>query len=200
MAETLAEIELTDHNKLSIVKDGALPPLVQMLSHGDIDMKKVAVRALLNLSNLPENGQQMIKEGAVGPLFELLYRHSLAEPKLREQVAATIMHLSESTSTQEVNHEQVLLLESDEDILKLFSLVSLTGPDIQPSILKTFYALCQSPSGSDVRMKLRQVNILVSSPRILNKKHHKKIGPKFSLKQLYLSYFTFGRIVGYIRG
>uniref|UniRef100_A0A6P3ZXK7 RING-type E3 ubiquitin transferase n=1 Tax=Ziziphus jujuba TaxID=326968 RepID=A0A6P3ZXK7_ZIZJJ len=160
MAETLAEIELTDHNKLSIVKDGALPPLVQMLSHGDIDMKKVAVRALLNLSNLPENGQQMIKEGAVGPLFELLYRHSLAEPKLREQVAATIMHLSESTSTQEVNHEQVSLLESDEDILKLFSLVSLTGPDIQPSILKTFHALCQSPSGSDVRMKLRQLSVV----------------------------------------
>lgn len=162
MAETLAEIELTDHYKLSIVKDGALGPLIQMLSHGDLETKKVAVNALLNLSKLPQNGRQMIIEGAVGPLFELLYRHSLSSPTLREQVAAVIMHLSISTITQEVDDEQVSLLESDEDILKLFSLVSLTGPDIQGCILKTFHALCQSPSGSDIRMKLRQVGILVN--------------------------------------
>ncbi|KAF3432776.1 hypothetical protein FNV43_RR23878 [Rhamnella rubrinervis] len=158
MAETLAEIELTDHYKLSIVKDGALGPLIQMLSHGDLEMKKVAVKALLNLSNLPQNGRQMIIEGAVGPLFELLYRHSLSSPTLREQVADVILHLSISTTTQEVDDEQVSLLESDEDILKLFSLVSLTGPDIQRHILKTFHALCQSPSGSDIRMKLRQLS------------------------------------------
>lgn len=182
MAETLAEIELTDHNKLSIVKDGALRPLVQMLSHGALEMKKVAVKSLLNLSKLPENGRQMITEGAVGPLFELLYRHSLSDPELREQVAATIMHLSLSTSTQEVDHEQVSLLDSDEDILKLFSLVSLTGPDIQPSILKTFHALCQSPSGSDVRMKLRQVSIHVSTPKILNNNHHKQNWSKILIK------------------
>lgn len=162
MAEILAEIELTDHYKLSIVKDGALGPLIQMLPHGDLETKKVAVKALLNLSDLPQNGRQMIIEGAVGPLFELLYRHSLSSPTLREQVAAVIMHLSISTTTQEVDDEQVSLLESDEDILKLFSLVSLTGPDIQQCILKTFHALCQSPSGSDVRMKLRQVSILVN--------------------------------------
>lgn len=161
MAETLAEIELTDHHKLSIVQDGALGPLVQMLSHRDLNTKKVAVKALLNLSNLPQNGQLMITEGAVGPLFELLYRHSLSLPIFREQVAALIMHLSISTTTQEVNDRQLSLLESDEDILKLFSLVSLTGPDIQRRILKTFHALCQSPSGSDIRLKLRQVRVLI---------------------------------------
>ena len=83
MAQTFSEIELTDHYKLSIVKDGALSPLLQMLSHGDLEMKKVAVKALLQLSDLPQNGLQMIKEGAVGPLFELLYRHSLSSPALQ---------------------------------------------------------------------------------------------------------------------
>uniref|UniRef100_A0A7N2MH59 ARM repeat superfamily protein n=1 Tax=Quercus lobata TaxID=97700 RepID=A0A7N2MH59_QUELO len=158
MAETFSEIELTDHNKLSIVKDGALSPLLQMLSHGDLEMKKVAVKALLQLSDLPQNGLQMIKEGAVGPLFELLYRHSLSSPPLREQVAATIMHLAISTTLQEADQEQILLLESEEDIFKLFSLVSLTGPDIQRSILHTFQALCHSPNGLDIRMKLRQLS------------------------------------------
>ncbi|KAL4594727.1 hypothetical protein ACB092_12G039900 [Castanea dentata] len=158
MAETFSEIELTDHYKLSMVKDGALRPLLQMLSHGELEMKKVAVKALLQLSDLPQNGLQMIKEGAVGPLFELLYRHSLSSPTLREQVAATIMHLAVSTTLQEADREKVLLLESQEDIFKLFSLISLTGPDIQRSILHTFQALCHSPNGSDIRMKLRQLS------------------------------------------
>ncbi|XP_041009852.1 U-box domain-containing protein 44-like isoform X1 [Juglans microcarpa x Juglans regia] len=171
MAETLSEIELTDHNKLSIFEDGALSPLLQLLSNGDLQMKKVAVKALLHLSNLPQNGLRMIREGAVGPLFELLYCHSLSSPTLREQVAATIMHLAISTTLQEADQEQVFLLESEEDIFKLFSLISLTGTDIQKSILITFHAMCQSPSGFDIRMKLRQlsaVQVLVQLCEINN--------------------------------
>lgn len=163
MAETLSEIELIDHNKLSILKDGALRPLLQLLSNGDLEMKKVAAKALLHLSNVLENGLQMIREGAVGPLFELLYRHSLSSPTLREQVAATIMHLATSTTLQEADQEQVFLLESEEDIFKLFSLISLTGPDIQISILQSFHAMCQSPPGFNIMLKLRQVRILVKS-------------------------------------
>lgn len=158
MAGTLSEIELTDHNKLSIVKDGALGPLLDLLSHGDLEKRKVGVKALLHLSNLPQNGLEMIRKGAVAPLFELLYSHGLSSPTLREQVAETIMHLAISTTTQEAAEEQVSLLDSEEDIFKLFSLISLTGPDIQRSILKTFHAMCQSSSGLDVRIKLRQVN------------------------------------------
>ncbi|XP_062120038.1 U-box domain-containing protein 43-like [Humulus lupulus] len=158
MAETLAEIELTNHSKLAIVKDGGLRPLIEMLAQGDLEAKKAAIKSLLQLSNLPQNGLQMIKEGAVRPLFEVLYCHSLQSPALREQVAATIMYLSISTANQESDGEQVSLLESEEDIFKLFSLISLTGPEIKQSILKTFHSLCQSPSGLDIRMKLRQLS------------------------------------------
>lgn len=158
MAGTLSEIELTDHNKLSIVKDGALGPLLDLLSHGDSEKRKVGVKALLHLSNLPQNGLEMIRKGAVGPLFELLYSHGLSSPTLREQVAETIMHLAISTTTKEAAEEQVSLLDSEEDIFKLFSLISLTGPDIQRSILKTFHAMCQSSSGLEIRIKLRQLS------------------------------------------
>lgn len=172
MGETLAEIELTDHSKLSIAQDGALGPVIQMLSHSDLEMKKVAVKCLLQLSKLPQIGLQMIREGVVTPLFEVLYRHSLQLPALREQVAATVMHLSISTTNQESNEEQVLLLESEEDIFKLFSLISLTGPDIQRNILKTFHALCQSPSGLDIRMKLRQLSAVQVLVQLCEANHH----------------------------
>ncbi|KAA8533570.1 hypothetical protein F0562_030996 [Nyssa sinensis] len=158
MAKTLSEVELTDHNKLSLFNEGALGPLLQLLSHRDIEMKKVAVKALQNLSSVPQNGLQMIREAALGPLFELLYRHSLSSPSLREDVAATIMHLAISTTVQEADQMQISLFESEEDIFKLFSLISLTGPDVQRCILETFCAMCQSSSGLDIRTKLRQIS------------------------------------------
>lgn len=157
MAKTLSEIALTDQNKLLIVKDGALQPLLQLLSNTDVEIKKVAVKALLQLSNLPENGHQMIREGVAQPLFELLYRHSLQSSALREQAAATIMHLAISTTHQEVDEDQVSLLDSEEDVFKFFSLISLTGPDVQIKILETFQAICKSPSGLTIRERLRQV-------------------------------------------
>lgn len=76
MARTLAEMELTDHNKSSRFEDGVLGSLLQLVSHGDAEMKQVAVKALQNLSTLPKNGLQMIREGSVGPLLDLLCHHT----------------------------------------------------------------------------------------------------------------------------
>ncbi|KAB2066966.1 hypothetical protein ES319_A09G195200v1 [Gossypium barbadense] len=144
MAKTLSEIDLTDHHKLSLVKDGgALGPLLQLLSHEDLGMKTVAVKALQNLSSLPQNGLQMIKEGAVGPLFEILYCHSLSSPSLREQVAVVIMHLAKSTNSPAADDEKISLLES----------------------------VCWSSSGSEIRAKLRQlpaVQVLVQLCEVTN--------------------------------
>lgn len=159
MADTLADLELTDHNKLCLSRDGALKPLLQMLQHSDVDVKAVAVRALRNLSEVAPNGLQLIKEGAKNPLFELLFCHNLPSSKLREEVAKTIMHLAMSTTSPEASEEQISLLETEDDIFKLFSLVSYTGPDTQETLLLTFHALCKSPFGFDIRRDLRQVHI-----------------------------------------
>ncbi|KAI8006440.1 U-box domain-containing protein 43 [Camellia lanceoleosa] len=158
MAKTLSEVELTDHSKLSLFKDGAQGPLMQLLSHGDIEMKKVAVKSLQNLSSIPQNGQQMIREGAVGPLFELLYCHRLSSSSFRKQVAATIAHLAISNTSPEEDEMQVSIFESEEDVFKLFSLVSLTGLDVQESILQIFIVTCQSSSGFEIRTALRQIS------------------------------------------
>ncbi|KAF7830749.1 U-box domain-containing protein 44-like [Senna tora] len=158
MTKALSEISLADQNKLSLVKDGALQPLLHLLSNTDLEIKKVALKALLQLSSLPENGLQMIREGVAQPLFELLYRHSLQSPALRELAAATIMHLAVSTTHQQSDQVQVSLLDSEEDVFKFFSLISLTGPYVQSKILETFQALCRSPSGFTIRERLRQLS------------------------------------------
>lgn len=161
MATNLAEMELTDHNKESLVEGGGLGPLLDLVSHGQIQMKTVAVRALRNLSSLPKNGLQIIREGAVRPLIDLLFHPNSSSSSLREYVAATIMHLAMSTVSQGSGMTSILFLESDEDIYRLFSLISLTGPSIQQSIIQTFYALCQSQSGTNIKMKIQVHNLLV---------------------------------------
>ncbi|KAE9587254.1 putative aminoacyltransferase, E1 ubiquitin-activating enzyme [Lupinus albus] len=161
MTETLSKIALTDQNKLSLVKDGALQPLLHLLLNNDVEIKKVVVKALLQLSTLPENGLQMIREGVAQPLLELLYCHSLQSPILREQVVSTIMHLAISTTHQQAEEEQVSLLDSEEEIFKFFSLISLTGPEIQSMILKAFQALCKSFSGFTTRKRLRQISAAI---------------------------------------
>ncbi|CAK9137215.1 unnamed protein product [Ilex paraguariensis] len=163
MATTLAEMELTDHNKSSLFENGILGPLIELVSCDDIEMKTVAVKALQNLSSLPKNGQQMIRQGAVVPLLDLLYRHT-SSPKLREHVAATIAHLAISTVSPDSHETRVSMLETDEEICRLFSLINLTGPSIQENILCAFFALCQSPSATNVKAKLTQcsaVQVLV---------------------------------------
>ncbi|KAK1561120.1 hypothetical protein Q3G72_034712 [Acer saccharum] len=160
MATTLAEMELTDHHKESLLVEGVLGPLLHMVSNGDIEMKNVAVKALRNLSSVPRNGLQMIKDGATHPLLDLLLHQSLSSSILREQAAATIMHLALSTVSQEASETPVSLLESEQEVLTLFSLVNLTGPDVQLRILQTFNALCQSPSAKNIKSKLIQCSAI----------------------------------------
>ncbi|XP_057980537.1 U-box domain-containing protein 44-like [Malania oleifera] len=164
MAKTLAEMELTDHNKSSLMEGGALGSLLYLVSHGNIMTKQVAVKALENLASLPRNGLQMIREGAVRPLLDLLLCYNLPSVYLSEQVAATLMQLAISTVGQETNQTPVSLLESNEDISNLFCIINLRAPGLQTSILGTFHALCQSPSATNIKTVLSQcsaVQVLV---------------------------------------
>lgn len=155
MATTLAEMELTDHNKSSLFEEGVLDSLLSLLSNGDLRMKEVAAKALLTLSTLPSNGWQMIRQGSVGPLLKLLY-HPTSTQSLREHVAAIIMHLAISTTSQGSSETPVSLLESDAELDGLFASTWNTAPTVQQSILRTLHAMCQSPSASIVKAKLKQ--------------------------------------------
>lgn len=153
MATTLAEMELTDHNKESLFSGGVLDPLLHLVSHGDPHVKTMAVRALRNLSSLKKNGLEMIRQGAVRPLFGLLFHRSLPPSSLWEHVAAIIMQLAESTIAQD-SQAPVLLFESDDDVFNLFALIRFSGPEVKRKIIQTFYALCQSTSAPYIKTKL----------------------------------------------
>lgn len=159
MAKVLGEIEFTDPNKSSLFEEGVLDLLLCLVSRHDVEMKKVAIKALLNLSSLPKNGQEMIRQCAVRPLLDVLYRHS-SSPGLRELVSGIIMNLALSTTCQDSLGLQVSLLESEEDITKLFSLINFTGPAVQKNVLCALHALCQSPSAATVKAQLKEVYIL----------------------------------------
>ncbi|CAA2955896.1 U-box domain-containing 44-like [Olea europaea subsp. europaea] len=160
MTKTLGEMELTDHNKSSLVEEGVLDLLLVLISRDNLEMRIEAIRALLNLSSLRKNGQEMIRKGGVRPLLDILLCHTSSQ-SLRELVAAVLVNLSQSTTLQDSGESQVLMLESDEDIYKLFSLINLTGPAVQVNVLRVLYAMCLSPSGTTVREKLRQFSAVL---------------------------------------
>ncbi|TKY64115.1 U-box domain-containing protein 43 [Spatholobus suberectus] len=157
MATNLAEMELTDHNRESLFDGGVLVPLLHMFSHNDLHVKTVAIKALRNLSSSKKNGQEMIRQGAAQPLLNLLFNQSIQTASLWEDVAAIIMQLAASAISQDAQ-TPVLLLDSDDDVFHLFNLVSVsvTQPVVQQNIIQTFYALCQTPSASYIRTKLKE--------------------------------------------
>ena len=156
MSTTLAEMELTDHNKESLFDSGILAPLLHLVSHNDVQVKIVALKALRNLSSLKKNGLEMIRQGATRPLLDILFQNSIPSSSLWEHIAPIIMQLAASTISQDAKIP-VSLLEYDEDVYNLFSLISYMVPDVRQYTIQTFYALCQSPSASYIRTKLREV-------------------------------------------
>ena len=162
MATNLAEMELTDHNRESLFDGGVLVPLLHMFSHNDLQVKTVAIKALRNLSSSKKNGQEMIRQGAARPLLNLLFNQSLHTTGLWEDVAAIIMQLAASTISQD-SQTPVLLLDFDDDVSRLFNLVSVpqSAVQVQQNIIQTFYSLCQTPSASFIRTKLIEVCILL---------------------------------------
>lgn len=159
MAKVLGEIEFTDPNKSSLFEEGVLDLLLCLVLHGDNEMKKVAIKALLNLSSLPKNGLEMIRQGAVRPLLDILFRHS-SSSVLRELAAATIMNLAVSTTCQDSLELQVSLFDSEDDINQLFSLINLTGNTVQQNVLQVLHSLCLSPSAANVKAQLKEVHSL----------------------------------------
>ncbi|GLJ56103.1 hypothetical protein SUGI_1204440 [Cryptomeria japonica] len=157
MASALSEMGLTDQSKAALVKEGVVAPLLEMISNGNVESKSAAIGALQNLSSLPENALQMTKDGVVQPILDLLYTPKSIVLTLREQAASTFANLAASIALPESTSDTVVaLLESDEVIYKLLSLINLTGPSIQGSILRAFHAMCSAPTAVEVREKLRE--------------------------------------------
>ncbi|MED6160764.1 hypothetical protein PIB30_054397 [Stylosanthes scabra] len=180
MATTLAEMELTDHNKESLFESGILAPLLDLVSHNDVQVKIVALKALQNLSSLKKNGLEMIRQGAARPLLNILFQHSIPSSSLWEHVAPIIMQLVASTTSQDAQ-TLVSLLEYDEDVFNLFFLINYKMPDVRQYTIQTFYALCQSPSASYIRTKLRECTAIQVLVKLFETENQKLRGSAVKL-------------------
>lgn len=78
-------------NRILIADCGAIPPLVQLLTHPDPKIKEHAVTALLNLSIDDHNKKFITVEKAIPPIIEILQTGS---HEARENSAAALFSLS----------------------------------------------------------------------------------------------------------
>ena len=157
MASNLLETSLTDENNAALVKEGVVSPLIEMISNANLKSKLAAIGALQILSSLPENALRMIKDGVVRPVLNLLCMPQSSVLALREKAANTYANLAmPATLTERTSDTILALVESNEIIYQLLSLINLMPPSIHGSIIKVFHAIFCVPSTVETRENLRE--------------------------------------------
>ncbi|XP_068649959.1 U-box domain-containing protein 44-like isoform X2 [Aristolochia californica] len=158
----LKTLSFLNENVVQMARANYFKPLLERLSSESDNMKKIMAAALADIELTDIGKSTLVDEGILGSLLSLISdgdaevrRSASSSQTERELVAATIMHISMSAQMLESDDVFGQVLDS-EDIMKLLSLVNMTGPGVQRSILRTFHALCKHPSAIEMRIKLRQ--------------------------------------------
>ncbi|KAL2514651.1 U-box domain-containing protein 44 [Forsythia ovata] len=146
MATAISRMELTDQNKASLGKDGAIEPLVKMFNKGNLEAKLSALNALQNLSSLKENIQLLIHSGIVVALLQLLFSVTSVLMTLREPASAILAKISQSES---------ILVKQDVS-QQMLSLLNLSSPVIQNHLLEALNNIASHSSASKVRKKMKE--------------------------------------------
>lgn len=157
MASALSRMGLTDQSKATLAAQGAIPPLVKMISVGKLESKAAALGALKNLSTLAENREIMIEAGVIPPILRLLFSVTSVVMSLKENAAATLGNLamaSTNAGTKIDHHGNIL--ESDETLFQLLSLLNLAGPMIQGHLLRALLGMSSISDAREVRTKMRE--------------------------------------------
>eukprot|EP00252_Welwitschia_mirabilis_P002974 TRINITY_DN12995_c0_g1_i1.p1 TRINITY_DN12995_c0_g1~~TRINITY_DN12995_c0_g1_i1.p1 ORF type:complete len:1010 (-),score=235.47 TRINITY_DN12995_c0_g1_i1:261-3290(-) len=155
MASALSHINLTDKNKVALLKEGVVTPILKMLSDSELESKSAAIGALEALSSLPENAVQMIKQGVGKPILDLLCMRKSSVMALREKAANIYLNFALSTKLPgKADAVMDALAGSNAVICQLLSTINLTPPTIQGSLIQAFEVICSVPSETDVRAKL----------------------------------------------
>lgn len=156
MASALARMGLTDQSKVTIATEGAIPPLVKMISAGKLEAKTAALGALQNLSTHAENRDPMINAGVIPPLLQLLFSVTSVMMNLKEQAAATLANLATASPMETGLDACSSILDSDETISQLLSLLNLVGVVNQGHLLRALYGMASPKAASSVRAKMRE--------------------------------------------
>ncbi|KAL2650280.1 hypothetical protein R1flu_018408 [Riccia fluitans] len=156
MASALSRMGLTDQGRAALAKEGAVVTLVQMISIGRLEARAAALGALQNLSTLDENRGYLIDAGVVPLMLQLLFSVTSAAMSLKEYAAAILANIAKASTTAETKIDiSGNILESDETIYQLLSLLNLAGPIIQRHLLTALLGMSSLPSAISVRNKLR---------------------------------------------
>eukprot|EP01018_Ginkgo_biloba_P030129 Gb_11374 [translate_table: standard] len=157
MASALARMELTDQSKAALGHEGAIVPLVKMFISGKLEAKLAALGALQKLSTLSENMEYMINAGVVPPLLQLLFSVTSALVSLKEPAAAILANLVIANCVSEQKGDlSGGILESNDIICQLLSLLNLAGPVIQGHLLRALNGLACPSTAYQVRFKMRE--------------------------------------------
>ncbi|KAJ7535631.1 hypothetical protein O6H91_12G041200 [Diphasiastrum complanatum] len=156
MASALSRMGLTDQSKEALAHEGVIGPLVKMISAGKLEAKCAALGALKSLSTLSDNREYMINAGVIPALLQLLFSVTSVVMSLKEHAAATLANLAIASSGEKKLEAQSNVLESEETIFQLLSLLNLTGPAIQSHLLRALNGIASRPGATEVRAKLRE--------------------------------------------
>ncbi|KAL1324178.1 hypothetical protein HN51_034348 [Arachis hypogaea] len=150
MATALSRLVLTDHSKLSLGKDGAIEPLVNMFHTGKLESKLSALNALQNLSSVTENVQLLIRSGIAGSLLQLLFSVTSVLMTLREPASAILARIAQSES----------IIVNQDVAQQMLSLLNLSSPIIQGHLLEALSSIAAHPRASKVRRKMKEKGAL----------------------------------------
>lgn len=173
MATAISRLKLTDQNKDSLGREGAIQPLVVMFNMGNLEAKLSALNALRNLSSSKENIQHVIKSGIVASLLQLLFSVTSVLMTLREPASAILAKVSQCEG----------MLVKQNIAQQMLSLLSLSSPVIQRHLLEALNNIVSHVSASKLRRKMKESGaIRLIMPFLNEKDEHIRLG---ALKLVY---------------
>ncbi|KAL7083700.1 hypothetical protein ACP275_14G178900 [Erythranthe tilingii] len=146
MATAISRLELTDQNKASLGKEGAIAPLIEMFKTGNLEAKLSSLNALESLSNSEKNIQRLIHSGIVVALMQLLFSVTSVLMTLREPASAILAKVAKSEG----------ILVKHEVVQQMLSLLNLSSPVIQNHLLEALNNIVSHSSASKVRKKMKE--------------------------------------------
>ncbi|KAL8028643.1 hypothetical protein ABFX02_14G174300 [Erythranthe guttata] len=146
MATAISRLDLTDQNKASLGKEGAIAPLIEMFKTGNLEAKLSSLNALESLSNSEKNIQRLIHSGIVVALMQLLFSVTSVLMTLREPASAILAKVAKSEG----------ILVKHEVVQQMLSLLNLSSPVIQNHLLEALNNIVSHSSASKVRKKMKE--------------------------------------------
>jgi hypothetical protein len=111
----LRNLSVKMENKLTVVQEGALPPLVRLLESPEEEVQLQVSVVLRNLAVNASNKVKMVQAGVLSPLLKLLRSPNV---RVQEQACACVQNLS-------VNNDNKLKLIEEGGIRALVSLLTV---------------------------------------------------------------------------